>query len=201
MIVQIVLVILTAVQVNSQLCPSVCQCDSEQATCRDLFSDVTSMKQETFDSALRTLRVTGSTRLELQEDLFQRLNITSLTFLDLSQNNITKMWQRAFYSLHYLQELNLTGNSITSLHSQTFYNNTRLERLSLSKNSINDIQESTFLNSIHLTYLDISEKNITSLHADLFKKSTQLQWVRLANNRITNVHPSTFQNNIWLKHF
>ena len=52
MIVQIVLVIVTAVQVNSQeLCPSVCRCYSEEAICTDLFSDVTNMTQETFHSA------------------------------------------------------------------------------------------------------------------------------------------------------
>ena len=100
MIVQIVLVIVTAVQVNSQqLCPSVCQCNGDQATCRNLFSDVTNMAQETFHSGLRRLRVTGITRLELEEDLFLRWNITALTSLDLPRNNITKIWQRAFYSL------------------------------------------------------------------------------------------------------
>ena len=37
MIVQIVLVVVTAVQVNSQeLCPCVCQCYSDNATCTDL---------------------------------------------------------------------------------------------------------------------------------------------------------------------
>jgi hypothetical protein len=39
MIVQIALVIVTAVQVKLQeLCPSVCQCYSDNATCTDLFS-------------------------------------------------------------------------------------------------------------------------------------------------------------------
>jgi len=39
-----VLVIVTAVQVNSQeLCPSACQCYSENATSKNLFSDVTDM--------------------------------------------------------------------------------------------------------------------------------------------------------------
>jgi hypothetical protein len=37
MIVQIVMEIVTAVQVNSQeLCPSVCQCNDDKATCTDL---------------------------------------------------------------------------------------------------------------------------------------------------------------------
>ena len=127
MIVQIVLLIVTAVQVNSQeLCPGVCQCKSEQANCTNLFSDVQNVTQHRFQSSLKELRVTGSSRLELEEDLFQRWSITSLTYLDLSQNNITKIWQRAFYSLAYLQELYLSGNSIRNLHSQTTYYNIRL---------------------------------------------------------------------------
>jgi hypothetical protein len=63
------------------------------------------MTQETFHSAFKRLGVTGITRLDLEEDLFLRWNITSLTFLHLSQNNITKIWQRAFYRLVYLEEL------------------------------------------------------------------------------------------------
>jgi len=42
LIVQIVLVIVTAVQVNTQqLCPSGCQCYTYSAICANLFSDVT----------------------------------------------------------------------------------------------------------------------------------------------------------------
>ena len=79
MIVLIVLVIVTAVQVNSkQLCPSVCESYSNWATCKNLFSDVTNVKQETFHYAFGRLRVTGSTRLELEEGFFLRWNITSL---------------------------------------------------------------------------------------------------------------------------
>ena len=60
MIVQIVLLIVTAVQVNSQeLCPSVCQCNSEQAICGILFSDVTDMTQHMFSVVLEVLIVTG----------------------------------------------------------------------------------------------------------------------------------------------
>ena len=104
MIVQIVLVIVTAVQVNSQeLCPRVCQCYSEQATCTDLFSDVTNITQRRFQSELRVLRITGSTRLELDKDIFLRWNVISLTSLDVSKKNITKIRQRAFDSLLILR--------------------------------------------------------------------------------------------------
>jgi hypothetical protein len=116
MIVQIVLVIVTTVQVNSQqLCQSVCQCKGDNAICTGLFSDVKNMTQQTFHSAVQRLRVTGSTRLELEDDLFLRWNITSLKYVDLSHNNITKIWQRAFYSLADLWQLDLSYNSITTL--------------------------------------------------------------------------------------
>ena len=127
MIVQIVLVIVTAVQVNSQeLCPGVCRCKSEQAICTNLFSDLQNVTQHRFHSGLNFLGVNGNSRLELEVDFFLRWNITLLTYLDLSQNNITNIWQRAFYSLAYLQELYLSGNSIRNLHSQTIYYNIRL---------------------------------------------------------------------------
>ena len=172
MIVQIVLVIVTAVQVNLQKpCPSVCQCNGDSATCTDVFSDVTNMNIHRFHSRFSELRVTGSTRLEVEEDLFLRWNITSLKILDLSLNNITKIWQRAFYSLVDLQILDLSGNSITTLHSQTFYNNTRLFRLDLSQNSITDINPSTFQKNVRLHILGMHENKISSLHPDLFKNN------------------------------
>jgi insulin-like growth factor-binding protein complex acid labile subunit len=195
MIVQIVLVIVTAVQVNSQLCPSVCYCFSDWASCKNLFSDVTNVTQETFDSPKRNLKVTGSTRLELEEDLFLRWNITSLTTLDLSYNNITKIWQRAFYSLADLEVLSLGGNRITTLDSQTFYNNTHLIWLSLSRNSIADIHPSTFQENIKLQNIFVDFNTITSLHPELFEKNLELVEVNLKGNRITDIHPSTFRNN------
>jgi hypothetical protein len=136
MFVQIVLVIVTAVQVNSQeLCPRVCVCYSERATCPHLFCHVTDTMQQRFSGTLHCLRV--NVNLEM-EDHFLRWNIITLTTLDLSQNSITKIWQRAFYSLAYLWNLDLSGNSITTLDPQTFSYNTGLVRLYLAKNSITD---------------------------------------------------------------
>jgi len=196
MIVQIVLVIVTAVQVNSQeLCPSVCQCNGDNTTCAGLFSDVTNVTQETFHSGLRVLRVTGRTNLEREEDLFLRWNITSLTSLDLSRNNITKIWQRAFYSLADLEELDLTDNSITTLESQTFYNNTRLFSLFLSENRITDIGQSTFQENVRLKKIYMNFNKITSIDPELFKNNVELGVVQLAYNRITDIHRSTFRNN------
>jgi Leucine-rich repeat (LRR) protein len=139
MIVQIVLVIVIAVQVNSEeLCPSVCYCYGKSATCRGLFSDVTNMTQKTFQSAFTSLHVIGRTRLDLEDDLFLRWKITSLTYLYLSRNNITKIWQRAFYSLADLEILYLSGNSITTLHSPAFFYNIGLLRLSLAQINISN---------------------------------------------------------------
>jgi Leucine-rich repeat (LRR) protein len=196
MIVQIVLVIVTAVQVNSQqLCPSVCRCYSDWATCKSLFSDVTNKTQETFHSAVRKLKVTGSARLELEEDLFLRWNITSLTYLDLSYNNITKIWQRAFYSLADPEYLILDGNRITTLDSQTLCYNARLFHLSLSRNSIADIHPSTFQENIKLQNIIMDFNTITSLHPELFAKNLELGVVKLKGNRITDIHLSKFRNN------
>jgi len=171
MILHIVLVIVTAVQVNSQqLCPSVCQCNGYSAICKNLFSNVTAMTKHRFHSGLRVLEVTGSTRLELEDDLFLRWNITSLTSLDLSRNNITKIWQRAFYSLSPLLLLSLSENSITDIHPSTFQENIKLRFM----------------------YMNINK--ITSLNPELFKYNVELEVVHVAHNRITNIHPSTFRN-------
>ena len=135
------------------------------------------MTQEIFHSVLSVLRYTGSTRLDLEEDHFLRWNITSLTYLDLSQNNITKMWQSFFRSLAFLEKLYLSGNSTTTLHSQMFFYDIRLVRLSLSMNSITDIQQSSFQSYSKLNYLHMSGNKITSLNADLLRIAWK--WVGL----------------------
>ena len=167
MIPQIVLVMVSAVQVNSQ------QCYSEKTICTNLFSDVTNMTQETFHSASRKLRVTGSTRLEMEEDLFLRWNITSLIFLYLSQNNIAKIWQD-IHSLAYLVEMDLSENRIKTLDSQTFYYNTLLVWLDLHKNRITELHPLTFQSNIKLKGINISNNRITSLNPDLFKNNVEL---------------------------
>jgi Leucine-rich repeat (LRR) protein len=175
MILQIVLVIVSAVQVNShQLCPSVCQCYSEKTICTNLFSDVTNMTQETFHSALRKLRVSGSTRLETEEDLFRRWNITSLIFLYLLRNNIAKIWQPPFYSLANLVKMDLSENRIKTLNTQTFYYNTHLVWLDLHKNRITELHPLTFQSNIKLKVINISNNRITSLYPDLFKNNVGL---------------------------
>jgi Leucine-rich repeat (LRR) protein len=152
------------------------------------------MTQQRFPAALRALRVYGTTNLELEEDRFLRWNITSLTYLDLSQNNIMKIWQRAFYSLPYLQELKMYGNRITTLHYQTFYNNTGVVRLSLAKNSITDIHPYTFQTNVRLRHLDVSENKFLSLNPDTFSHNRELEWLDFGSNAVTQIHSSTFRN-------
>jgi Leucine-rich repeat (LRR) protein len=139
-----------------------------------------------------TLRDNGITRLELEEDLFLRSNIASLKNVNLSQNNITKIRQRAFYRLADLQYLNLYSNSIT-MDSKAFYNNTRLVWLSLSRNSITDLYTSTFQKNVRLNYIDMFANKIISLHPDLFKNNVELASVDVRENRITDIHPSTLE--------
>jgi len=151
--------------------------------------------QDTFHPGFTFLEVTGSTRLELEEDLFLRWNITSLTFLVLKENNITKIWQQAFYSLADLETLDLDVNRITKLDSQTFYYNTRLQRLYLSRNSSTAIHPLIFQENLILSYLRLGFNNIISLHPDLFKNNLELLAVGVEGNGLTDIHPSTFRNN------
>jgi Leucine-rich repeat (LRR) protein len=196
MIGQVVLVIVISAQVNSQeLCPKVCQCKGKEAKCTDLFREVTNMTKYKFHSGLRDLRVTGRTNLEMEEDIFLRWNITSLTVLELIQNNITKIWQRAFCSLADLRHLNLYLNNVTKVDYKTLFNNTRLEWLSLAANRITELHQSTFQQNVRLYHIDLHGNKLTSLHQDLFRNNLELKSVDLHDNMIGSLHPSTFRNN------
>ena len=200
MIVQIVLVIVTAVRVNSQeLCHSVCQCNGTNAICENLFSDVKNVTQHRFDSGLRVLRVSGRSRLELEEDLFQRWNITSLITLDLSQNNITKVWQRTFYSLGYLEKLDLSVSSITVLHPQIFQNNFRLRSIYLYRNKITSLDPDLFKNTLELESFGLQDNRITEFHPSTFRKNSRLTNFYMSQNKISSIHPDTFLHNTELQ--
>jgi Leucine-rich repeat (LRR) protein len=172
----------------------VCWCSGYNAACTDLFLDVTNLTEYKFHSGLRNLQVRGVTNLEMEEDIFVRWNITSLTGLDLMWNKIRKIWQRAFYGLADLERLNLYNNSITRVDKMLF-NNTRLKWLCLAGNGITELDRSTFQNNVILDHLLIYENELTSLHPDLFKNNLELKWVDLHENRIVDIHPSTFRNN------
>jgi Leucine-rich repeat (LRR) protein len=200
MIVQVVLVIVIAVQVNSlDPCSKVCQCNGKEAKCTDLFHDVTNMTKYKFNSGLIALRVNGRTNLTMEEDFFLRWNVTSLTVLELIKNNISKIWQRAFYSLADLRHLNLYLNNITKVDNNTFFNNKRLEWLSLAGNNITELHPSTFQQNVRLYHIELYGNKLTSVNPELLKNNLELKIVDLHDNMIGSLHPTTFRNHSKLR--
>ena len=70
--------------------------------------------------------------------------------LDLSQNNIKNIWQRAFYCLAYLEYLDLSRKSIAVLHPQIFQNNFRLLTISMNKKKLTSLNPDLFKNNVEL---------------------------------------------------
>lgn len=124
-------------------------------------------------------------------------NITSLRFLDLSTNNLTRfpIFFKTFVSLVFLDVRN---NEIQTISTDLIPQNNVLTHLDLSSNLFNRVP--TAVNQFTgLQVLNIAENRITSLEKFDFMNLTNLRELRMQNNPIEYISRNAFQNNIMLR--
>ena len=125
-------------------------------------------------------------------------NLSHLTYLDLSDNVISKIHNQTFYNLTHLQELNLKNNKITS------YPDSALAKLdSLQRLYIDGIENKTFgkgfLDLKQLALLDLSgdgsskgDCKITNLMNNTFLNLPHLKTLLMSDCKLTNIEVDTF---------
>ena len=140
----------------------------------------------------------------INSDYFSKLS--SLTYLDLSYNNITSLQAMLFANLINLSVLKLNDNKLIGLESTLFgphnvlkllsmvrcnldrltcgffENLTRLEFLLLTQNPFRTLDENVFQNLIQLKFLYLNNCNLSSLHVNIFRNNLQLMEVHLEFN-------------------
>eukprot|EP00039_Didymoeca_costata_P006189 m.88151 g.88151 ORF g.88151 m.88151 type:complete len:1021 (-) comp13148_c0_seq1:104-3166(-) len=141
--------------------------------------------------------------------------LTSLSFLDISSNNIIQ--SPSCNGLNQLETLYLSFNNITVITEGAFQNMAGLEDLYLDNCDITFVQPGAFsnlpsLNSISLGYnnitmvandtlsmlpalatINFADNKITSLAVNAFHNLSALEYLALTNNQLTEVHPDTFK--------
>jgi Leucine-rich repeat (LRR) protein len=117
----------------------------------------------------------------------------SLLSLELSDNEIATIPERAFSHLNTLQYLNLDGNPIVTLNEQTFYSLSFLRELSLDYTQISEVSESVFTNltTPNLETLSIRKSKMERL--PLLRDLKNLNQVDFSgNDNVQSVQKNTF---------
>jgi Leucine-rich repeat (LRR) protein len=117
----------------------------------------------------------------------------SISILNLTNNGLTVIDGDTFKELTNVTCLYLSANNISYLPSSTFNHNVNLKKLYLKNNPLTLSKNETILQSDSITYLDIAFCNITVLPAKIFTALPNLVAIRLDGNVLTNITTETFE--------
>lgn len=120
--------------------------------------------------------------------------LVSLSKLDLSVNKLNSLPPELFIEAKNINELYLNNNSINVLAPGIFTELTQLLVLDLSHNELTSewVNPATFKGLKRLVLLDISFNRVTKLEQNIFKDLTSLQILKIKENYIETVLENTF---------
>lgn len=125
--------------------------------------------------------------------------LTTLTVLDLRNNQIETIDTNAFQACSNLEELDLANNKLTLIEGNKFNQVTQLNILSLYGNQIKRIEAKAFETCSNLTELYLSNNKLTRIDENTFKQLTKLTKLWLSNNKIETIGAKAFENCTSLK--
>lgn len=89
----------------------------------------------------------------MYEDVSESEKEKTITYLDLSNRNITSLESSFFNNFPNLEYLDLSKNALHTLPEDIFSNNSKLTVINLCKNRITTLPENIFENTLHLQEL------------------------------------------------
>jgi Leucine-rich repeat (LRR) protein len=128
-------------------------------------------------------------------------NFSSIYFLDLSRNDITRVVScqkcdsangLVLTQSDILKSLNISVNSIATIENDAFNNLTSLMVLDLSRNNITSLNPAVFKNLMDLHYLNLSHNSIKEFQYGTFNHLKRLETLDISNNQLTDLHQYTF---------
>ncbi|XP_053160939.1 transforming growth factor beta activator LRRC33 isoform X2 [Hemicordylus capensis] len=113
-------------------------------------------------------------------------NLSSLSFLDMSWNQVRYLPDRFFEGKAFLTHLNISHNCLESLHVQRWEWLNTLTDLDLSYNQLSDLQVNLSSGGTlpNLQWFNLSTNRLHGLPAKLFTHTTKITTVDLSNNPI-----------------
>ncbi|KAI5107567.1 toll-like receptor 8, partial [Silurus meridionalis] len=120
-------------------------------------------------------------------------NLTNLTHLDISYNNIKTIPKDVYKYLPVtLKRFRLNHNGLTDLNWTLMSTFTQLEQLILGYNSLTFITRNITQNIPSLRFLDLSHNRISQLANKFLQDAVNLQMLDLSYNKLTTINRSTF---------
>jgi Leucine-rich repeat (LRR) protein len=120
--------------------------------------------------------------------------LTSLTYLNLSNNKLKSINSFVFAFLIKLGEFNSASNNLTFLNGRCFFNLRNLKKLILKNNQINstDFLQLNKNDLYNLEYLDLEENKITLINETHFQSYANFSSLNLNSNPIQLIHRNPF---------
>ena len=129
-------------------------------------------------------------------------NLISLTYLNLSYNQISELQNNVFDRLVNLEHLNLGWNELTNIPKGLFDNLIDLKWMSLENNKIEfqeDSDPNIFIGLRKLTFLHLDNNQISIFPEGLFKHLICLKFLNMHRNQISIIPDGIFKNLVSLE--
>lgn len=126
----------------------------------------------------------------IEKDAF--ISFSSITWLILSNNEISHIAEQAFHPLVNLEKLRLNNNNLHSIPENAFILANNLTGLDLSANQITHIPVQAFHPLVKLQELHLHDNKLTSIPSEAFVFLHNLTILSLDNNHIVDIHKDTF---------
>lgn len=154
------------------------------------------------DSALQYLPYleelyVDSNKLEcLKGSDFQRNRM--LRVLNVSHNELQMIGPDVFFNLSHLTHLSLSDNNIVSLHRHSLRWTVKLKHFSIERNKLQMISVELFKNAPSLTEIHMDGNKISTLDRLTFAANSQLIVLTISNNSIVELSEKLFEYNPYL---
>ncbi|EDW57572.2 leucine-rich repeat-containing G-protein coupled receptor 5 isoform X2 [Drosophila virilis] len=107
---------------------------------------------------------------------------SEVLFLDLGNNNLTRLEANSFFMVPHLEELTLSDNSIINMDPYAFYGLAKLKRLSLQNCGLKALAPHSFQGLSQLVSLQLNGNALVSLDGNCLGNLQQLRTLRLEGN-------------------
>ncbi len=161
------------------------ECDTVKVVCNDQDTDLKEIANsfgycQVSNTYIYNLILVNKNFSSIRNNSFS--NVTSISLLDLTNNQIQRIDVEAFDSMLNLRVLDLKRNRLTSLD---FGNVPKyIEILTVKSNRLTAIYQNTFLNLIKLKILDLSSNKIELINQNAFNANTDLRKLEFKSNNI-----------------
>ncbi len=144
------------------------------------------------DPKIRSITLSNNLIQSIPNFIFANLSICF--FLNLQQNQISRIERNSFEGLVSLRHLNLAHNMISVVHDQAFASPRRLRILYLQHNKISLVNCSTFESLYNLQTLVLNDNEITAIHEHTFASLQMLSFLQLDHNNLSCISFNLFGN-------